>query len=537
MKPSYFNKLFPVLILASLSILLSNCANDKRTEWDTNLLAPLATFNLEVSDLIADSLITSNAGEPIIIRYENEFNLIPIDSVLQFPDTIFEESFTTPFSFNIPAGTEIYNQNQQLRFTYKDVQLTEAILQEGKSILEINSTVSDKLIFDYSIPKASFNSNQFSLTNQEVPAFNGVNPSVFVNETDLSGYKLDLTSANGNAYNTLDISLNANLNPSGNGASVTAGQELINYSSQFIGLKPYYVKGFFGTSTFSGVTSSIDLNDLKKLNGIISIQDISLNLSLENSLGADLGFSINNLSFTKQASNQTSSLINSIIGNEQLIARALHISNGTYPYSPIYRNYLFNTSNSNIKDIIELIPDKINYSIGARVNPMGNISSGNDFYYNTSNVKAKLTLDFPLSFSATALTYVDTLETQGYSFDEENKIQSAGLTILASNLFPFDLKIKTYLLDKNKILLDSLLTNDIVLAGVVNNQNKVESPKHSTLKLNYNESLKNKLKETRYIAIKAKIDTQPQGLTLPIYKEYSLKLKLIGNGIYRIGIK
>jgi len=518
-------------------LLLSNCNNDKKTEWDTNILGPLATFNIGVTDLIADSLIINDPEQPVFIRYIDEFNLIPIDSVLQFPDTAFEENYSTPFSFTIPAGTDIYSENQQLRFVYKDVQITKAILEQGNSILKINSTVSDKLFFDYSIPKATYNNNSFALNNQEILGFDGVNPSIFSITTNLSGYNLDLTGSDGNSFNSLSIALNAKLNPDGNGTSVIAGQELLNYSSKFIGLKPYYVKGFLGTSSFSDVNKTIDLNDLKKISGILSIQDIVMNLNLENSLGADFGFTINNLSFTKIESNQTITLNSSIINNEQLIARAQHINNGTFPYSPTYRSYLFNTSNSNIKDIFELIPDKINYSLAARINPLGNISSGNDFYYNTSNLKVKLTIDFPLSFSANALTYKDTLETEGFEFDEENSLKSATLSVLASNTFPFDLKLKTYLLDKNKIVLDSLLTNDIISAGNVNTSNKVEQPKNSMLKIIYNEALNSKLKNTRYIIVKATMNTQPGNVLLPIYKNYDLKLQLIGNGIYRIGIK
>jgi len=537
MKPSRLKDTTALLVGVFLCITLNNCSSDKKTEWDTNILGPLATFNLGVTDLIADSLIISNPDEPVFIRYVDEFNLIPIDSVLQFPDTAFQETYATPFSFTIPAGTNIYSENQQLRFAYKDVQLTQAILEEGLSILTIKSTVSDKLFFDYSIPKATFNFVPFVLNNQEISAFDGVNSSVFEKETNLSGYNLDLTGADGNSFNSLSISLNAKLNPSGNGTSVVAGQELLQYSSKFFNLKPYYVKGFFGTSNFSDVNKTIDLNDLKKISGILSIQDIAMNLNLENSLGADFGFTLNNLIFTKGESNQNVALNSSIINNEQLIARAQHINNGTFPYSPTYRNYLFNSSNSNIKEIFELIPDKINYSLTARINPLGNISSGNDFYYNTSNLKVKLTIDFPLSFSANALTYKDTLETEGFEFDEENSLKSATLSILASNTFPFDLKLKTYLLDKNKIVLDSLLTNDIISAGIVNSFNKVEQPKNSMLKVSYNEALNTKLKNTRYIVVKATLNTQPGDVLLPIYKEYDLKLQLIGNGIYRIGIK
>lgn len=536
MKSSFSNYAKALLCSICMTFLLSNCNNDKKTEWDTTILGPLATFNLSVSDLIADSLIISDPNQPIFIRFTDEFNLIPIDSVLQFPDTSFEENYSTPFSFTIPAGTDIYSENQQLRFVYKDVQLTQAILQEGRSVLSINSTVSDKLFFDYSIPKATLNAAPFSLINQEIAAFDGVNPSIFSQETDLSGYNLDLTGVNGNGFNSLSISLNAKLNPSGNGTSVVAGQELLNYSSEFIKLKPYYVKGFFGTSAFSNVDNTVDLNDLKKITGILSIEDITMNLNLENSLGADFGFTLNNLSFTKGYSNQTIALNNSVVNNEQLIARAQHINNGAFPYSPTYRNYLFNASNSNIKDIFELLPDKINYSLGARINPLGNISSGNDFYYNTSNLKVKLTIDFPLSFSANALTYIDTIETDGFNFDEEKNLKSATLSVLASNTFPFDLKLKTYLLDENKMVLDSLLTNDVISAGEVNASNKVEQPKNSTLKIEYNEALNKKLKNTRFIIVKASMSTQPGNVLLPIYKEYYLKLQLIGNGIYRIGV-
>jgi hypothetical protein len=110
------------------------------------------------------------------------------------------------------------------------------------------------------------------------------------------------------------------------------------------------------------------------------------------------------------------------------------------------------------------------------------------------------------------------------------------LQILATNSFPFDLTAKGYLLDENKVLIDSLLSDQTVLAASVNEFLRVTQSKQTTLNLPISESLKLHLSQARYIVLKAKLNTKPEDTILPMYADYELQLQLIGNGKYRVKI-
>jgi hypothetical protein len=344
---------------------------------------------------------------------------------------------------------------------------------------------------------------------------------------------LNLRGDLGNLSNQFRVNLNAKLNPDGNGATTFANLPLLTYQYNFKNIRPYFVRGYLGRSNFTG-NDFLSISEMKKLSGIVHFQDITLNLEIENSIGADFSLNINNILASRDGSQLQ--LIHPIVGNTQQLSRAKNIPQGDLPYTATYKNYNFNSSNSNIKELIETLPDRLSFEANASLNPLGNVSSGNDFLYKNSNVRVKTTLEMPLSFSANALTFTDTLTTLGIESTSTENILAGDLQILATNSFPFDLSVKGYLLDENKVLIDSLLSNQTILAATVNDLLRVAQSKQTTLKVPVSESLKLHLSQARFIVIKAKINTQPENTILPMYADYELHLQLIGNGKYRVKI-
>jgi len=521
-----------ILSLFFLSFLIS-CSQEDQTSWDIDILAPLAETRLSVNNLIADSLIVSASGDPVLIRYENQFNLIPNDSLYFIPDTSFSSSFSLPFSINLPAGFEVVDLSQLVRFNYKDVQLSEAIIESGIANFKIYNSISDKIFVDYSIPNASISGQSLQFNDIEIGPGSNQTPTVFEKNINLNGYLLNLRGDMGNLSNQFRVNLNAKLNPDGSGATTSANLPILTYQYNFKNIKPYYVRGYLGQSSFTG-NDFLSLSEMKKLSGIIHLQDVTLNVEIENSIGADFSLNFQNI---KASRNGTELQLNHpIIGNNQQLNRAQNTAQGDLPYTPTYKNYSFNSSNSNIKALIELLPDRLSFEAMASLNPLGNVSSGNDFLYKNSNVRVKTTLELPLSFSANAITFTDTLTTLGIESTTTENVLAGDLQILATNGFPFDLLVKGYLLDENKVLIDSLLSNQTILAAAVNDLLRVTQSKQTTLKVPVSETLKLHLSQARYIVLKARLNTQPEDTILPMYADYELHLQLIGNGKYRLKI-
>jgi len=533
------HKTFLFIILGGLlvSFVFQSCKSDEQTGWDTAILAPLAETTLSLEDLIADSLIVSEPGQPLIIRYENTLSLIPSDSLFRIPDTTFTETASLPIDIGLPAGFQVSAISQLIDFEYKDVQITEAIIKSGSGNFSVTNTIPDIIYFNYGIPKAFLNQAPLFYQNQQIPAASVSAPYTAELNLDLAGYFLDLTGDDGLHSNQLRVNLDARLNPAGDGANVLANQPLILYNNTFKNIIPYYAKGFLGTSEYTSPQQSTDVSDLKKIEGMIRLQDVTMDLQIENSVGADFSFLIDHLTGIRTTTGETLDLSHSLLGNTQLIGRAQHQSDGVNPFTATIKNYSFNSGNSNIKDFFELLPDRFEYSFSAHINPLGNISSGNDFIYNTSNINLKYALQLPLTFSANAISFTDTIATEGLSAETTGPVQSGELRIIATNGFPFDLSVKGYLLDENKQLIDSLLTEDLVAAADVNTNLKVEVPRRSTLSVSINSARKENLDQTRFIVLKARINTKPEDILLPMYADYRLKLQLIGDGIYRVSLK
>jgi hypothetical protein len=97
--------------------------------------------------------------------------------------------------------------------------------------------------------------------------------------------------------------------------------------------------------------------------------------------------------------------------------------------------------------------------------------------------------------------------------------------------------VQLNLLDENKQFLDTLTSNQIIQAAMVNDILRVESPKTSIVSFPISDKIKSSLSAAKFIAIKSRFDTKPEQALLPIYSDYKLKLQLIGDGTYRIRLK
>ncbi|HEY0261692.1 MAG TPA: hypothetical protein VGB95_01605, partial [Chitinophagales bacterium] len=77
-----------IACICALFLLLTSCRKDDKTNWDTNLLAPLASTSLSISDLVKDSLAEVNSDNTVNLVFRStiyELNLA--DQYIHIPDT------------------------------------------------------------------------------------------------------------------------------------------------------------------------------------------------------------------------------------------------------------------------------------------------------------------------------------------------------------------------------------------------------------------------------------------------------------------
>jgi hypothetical protein len=203
---------------------------------------------------------------------------------------------------------------------------------------------------------------------------------------------------------------------------------------------------------------------------------------------------------------------------------------GNPPVKPSISNYIIQPSNSNITELINILPDEISYQIDFSVNPNGNVSGGNDFVYYEYGLKSRINMEIPLSMMAERLTLSDT--TDFNTGAGGSRVIEGVLHLIADNGFPFDAEIQMYTLNELNETTDSLFSNTMILAASVDANDKVTSTRRTLLEIPVSKAKMEILRVTRRIRIVTRFTTNPGNRHLKIYSDYSVDFKLTGDFTY-----
>lgn len=106
-------------------LVLSSCRKDSSTNWNTDILAPLATTNLTINNLVKDSFLHTNPDSSISIVYQNTvYTLNLADQYVHIPDTSIGQKYNidslalpnVSFYDKISLGTMAINLRNQGNF-------------------------------------------------------------------------------------------------------------------------------------------------------------------------------------------------------------------------------------------------------------------------------------------------------------------------------------------------------------------------------------------------------------------------------------
>ncbi len=523
-----------ILVFSILSItLFFSCRKEfDKPSWDTEVLAPLIDATLDINDILPDSILQANADSSLKIVYNNDFNVLPMDTLFKIPDTVLHTAYNIPIPYTFSPGQAIVNNNvSETTYNLQDVQLRKVIIKSGIVTYKIKSMIHEVTNFVYSIPCATLNGVPFVI-NVSVPAAVGNTPGIYDEQFDLSGYSFDLTGINKNKVNSLYTSLTALVSPQGQPVLVNPTDSLV-IENTFIDILPYYAKGYFGQHTYDIGPSENNFTLFSKIrNGSLKVEDVTINLQIENSIGMDARAYINKLTSINSRTNTSIDLSNTLIGSPINLNRAAE--SGGIVYSS-YANFPLTVSNSNIKSMIENLPDKLGYTMQITTNPLGNVSGSNDFVYYDKLLKARLNMQIPLSAVATNLTLIDTLNFNLTKTDGTSNVHSGTLTMYANNGFPLKAAIQFYLLDENNAIADSIFIDaNTIDEALVNSSFRVISKKLTKIILPVSEQKINLLYTTKKIVLKTKFNTTTQPNYIKIYSDYQINVKLVADFNYTV---
>jgi hypothetical protein len=112
-------------------------------------------------------------------------------------------------------------------------------------------------------------------------------------------------------------------------------------------------------------------------------------------------------------------------------------------------------------------------------------------------------------------------------------LKKGKLNLIVDNGFPFDAKVMAYFLGANGLLMDSLVTTEIVQRAPKGSNGKVSQAKRSIIVYNLSPATISNIQQAKSVLFKASFSTDTSVYT-KVYSDYRIKFKLAGDIQYTV---
>jgi len=480
-------KIFIIIVSLNLSLVFFlSCKKSNFAYWDVDLVSPIARGTLNIKNFFGDSLFQSDNSHIIHLKFSKKVGDIKVDSLVNLKDTTINYSFIAFFTATVNPNTLLFLNTEEIDFQLpNNARIRYGIVKEGKLKVKYFNTTRQPLLFIYKLPSATKNSNPFTITEIIPP---GTTPTIKTYKID--GYELNFTGQFGNKFNTIVHSFTVFTAPNAQTDTIKFGQGIqaeISYEK----IIPQYIEGYFGQQEIVIPYDSAQIGFSKTLEASnFQINSASINFKIVNDFGVDIQGKLDTIISINSTNNSRIPLSAPVL-NSININRASKTGNWASPVNSTTTNISINTSNSNLKQFIENLPDYLGDSGKIKVNPHGNISATNDFAYYNTGIRIYADIDVPLIFRVSYFRLQD--------------------------------------------VLDSLLlpSNNTVEMAYVNANNDVISPRYSQLIAYMNKSTIENLKKSKKIKLISYTYLPPSPPDIVIYDSYYLDVVIVADVNYR----
>ncbi|MBC7884616.1 MAG: hypothetical protein H7X99_04035 [Saprospiraceae bacterium] len=287
-------------------------------------------------------------------------------------------------------------------------------------------------------------------------------------------------------------------------------------------IKFSYIDGYLGYHVFAVDGNIIDVGLFDKWkSGSFDFADPKITLSVDNGFGLPVRSQVNKMeltSITGKTVNLESEFINTGI-------------NFAYPsFSEIglikTTHFVFDKSNSNIREIFNEKTKNIAYDINALVNPDRDTTI-KGFIAGDSYFVVRVAVEVPFLGSVNNVVICDTLDIE---LDDAKDILSAEFKAITSNDFPADMKVQAYFLDDTGTNIDQLFSGDGILlpAATLQTNGKTLPGTEKIDFIDFDKTRFELIRKSKKLVLVATINTtgSDQKKELWVYDHYGIGLKL-----------
>lgn len=429
-----------------------------------------------------------------------------------------------------PSQNLVENEDEN-KYDFGGPKLTEVHIKNGNILMKVESSIEEAIVLEYSIPNSEdYAGNKGIKKVWTIPAAKP-GETVFVEEKfPIDGYELNMfgkTPHEQPTYNHIYSELIARIEYSGIERTLSL-QDKIKIEFGLVDLQPELVIGDPGYHQFD-VKDTLDIDVFENLEGSLSLEDATLDINFYNSFGIETNVEIEGIEAVNSRKPETVSLWFDKIEEPIFLEKAV---NGI-EFVPSTKSVSLNKLNSNLKPFLENLPDQIVPSVSAVLRPYGTLNQS-DFAFDTSQLRADLSLNIPLTVGLESFTISSTDSI--FIFENENleNIQEARLKVKIDNDFPIEGEVNISFLDEDGDVVSQGFGEDsktMYAAEVDEISGKSAGSMESELVLELNREQMILLKNSKVMKINVVLDTK-EARRYKMYSDYTIGVKVIADIIY-----
>ncbi len=158
---------------------------------------------------------------------------------------------------------------------------------------------------------------------------------------------------------------------------------------------------------------------------------------------------------------------------------------------------VFDFSNSNFNNLVQIMPDKVSYTIQLLTNPTGDSIGLDHFLYYEEPIRVFMEVEVNQGILIQDLFTENTIQWNGEGVSFDN-VEEGILTIVLDNGFPFSFDANIYLEDEDNTVIDTLIFQRIVDGGLLDNEFKVIQAVETRIPLTLTADLRESIVNARF---------------------------------------
>jgi hypothetical protein len=514
-----------IVITLLLIAALCSCKRNEPTTWDSDVLVPVANGRITLDDILADSLLYGDADGLWHFRFNKNLTDFDLDTLVEIPDTVITKSFIVPLTggpFTIPPGQTIISEEENNLINVNDALLREVRVKSGFLMYSVKSYIDGYLDCVYQLPGVTLDGTPTVIQTITQPGTDA-SPFVYNGSIDLSGYHIDLTGQSGFMFNRIFSDLQVSSAQNAPGPTLVSGNDSLQIELKFVDPVVSYARGYFGQHHYDLNESVSFSDDVNFPDGLLKLDDAVMRFEIVNSVGIDARMEFSEISNFNTQSNQEVLLQHAPLYQPLNISRAYDQGGEILQAQYVLE---LNNSNSNITSFIENLPDQFNMQADVLINPLGDITDGNDFIYTDKALKATLDIDIPLRLAAQNLVLTDSLALDPLGFE----LGADGyLELIVDNSFPFEAMCDLTVIGTDQNI--SLMNGQVIAAAIPTEVEHVTVPVNSVLRIPVNELLLDALSESSTLVVRMRLQTPEFDQVHGLYEHFYMDFRLVANGL------